>query len=81
MPVAFKEDYMSQKALLSPRGTAELQCLKATLLGMGASGVLPPPGIISEGFTQTPSLTGFCCLCLPFTWRVITSINICVCSL
>lgn len=39
MLVAFKDACMSQKALLRPRGAAELQCPKARLMGVGTSGV------------------------------------------
>lgn len=77
MLVAFKQDYMSQKALLSPRGE---HCNVPEGDSHESGGFRHvPPCIISGGFTQTPSLIRFCCLCLPFTWSGVTSTSTSAC--
>lgn len=44
--------------------------------GRGDFWHVPPCIVLGKGgASQTPSLIGFCCLCLSFTWKGIVSIN------
>lgn len=75
MLLAFKLDDVSQKDCSAQEA---LQSSKGTLSWEWELLASPPRNYFRK-LMQTPSLIGFCCLCLPFTCRVLqASVLLCL---